>query len=102
VALNSLQSNAATIAAWTAARKEGSHEWKDEVLYHTNALGINACLLFFTLPHPYFLTLPHSSTFSLLFFLFFLFIPFIPFIPTLPSFSPFPSFYSLLMVFFIS
>lgn len=41
VALNSLQSNVSTIAAWTASRKDGTIDWKEEVMHHVNAVGIN-------------------------------------------------------------
>lgn len=41
IALNSLQSNAATIAAWTASRKDGTFDWKQEMLHHINAVGID-------------------------------------------------------------
>eukprot|EP00026_Physarum_polycephalum_P006160 Phypoly_transcript_06201.p1 GENE.Phypoly_transcript_06201~~Phypoly_transcript_06201.p1 ORF type:complete len:486 (+),score=72.23 Phypoly_transcript_06201:30-1487(+) len=40
VALNSLQSNAATIAAWTASRRDGTFDWKQEMMHHINAVGI--------------------------------------------------------------
>jgi hypothetical protein len=43
VALNSLQSNAATIASWTAARKDGTFDWKEEMLHHIQAVGVHVC-----------------------------------------------------------
>lgn len=41
VALNSLQSNVATLAAWTASRKDGTIDYKEEMMHHINAIGIN-------------------------------------------------------------